>query len=206
MASPASYTSIACLGLSPKCHPSLQHLSALRSHGASSSPRIQTERLLPSPPRPTPLPLSTAQMGVPRCPSQTGQSHPGQSHHPLLLMTPGQSPSPAPSLPHAPPPCHVHLPVSVSFETSTTHPQAPCIRPVSNGLSKMQCNHADLFERVHSGFLFFPFENNVDVHRSSGFALYLCLQCDLLSVTHSLSMYDAHVMHTVLMQCVNSGM
>ena len=112
MASPASYTSIACLGLSPKCHPSLQHLSALRSHGASSSPRIQTERLLPSPPRPTPLPLSTAQMGVPRCPNQTGQSHPGQSHHPLLLMTPGQSPSPAPSLPHAPPPCHVHLPVS----------------------------------------------------------------------------------------------
>ena len=70
----------------------------------------------------------------------------------------------------------------------------------------MQCDHADLFGRVHSGFLFFPLRTVLMYTGALDLPFTSVLQCDLLAATHSLSMYDARVMHTVLMQCVNSGM
>lgn len=172
--------------------------------GASSSPRIQT--VSPSPPRPAPLPLSTAQMGSLVESGQTGQSHPGQSHHPLSFVTPGQSQVLSPSLSHGfcalavspdqplplfsvSPGQPTLTPVPAFCESHLRQYCPPpgalsCHRPVSNGLSKMQCDHADLLEESTVEFLF-SFENSADIHGSSGLALYLCLQCDLLSATHS---------------------
>ena len=226
MASSTSYASVARLGLSPKCHPSLQGLSALRSHGASSSPRNQT---VSSPPLPGPL--------LCHCPPlKWGPS----SSRPDRTESPWTEPS-SPfirdtwSVPKScPPPCltgFAHSPVSpdqlplfsVSQDRPTLTPvPAFCeshLRPVlptpGRPVLSPSCIKWSFQNAVRSRrpvwkspqwVPVFSFENSADVHGSSGLALYLCLQCDLLAATHSLSMYDARVMHTVLMQCVNSGM
>lgn len=101
--SPAPYTSVACLGLSPKSHASLPHLSTLWSHGAPSSPLVQTEHLLPSPPGPAP-PQWGPWSSKPHRPESpwTEPSSP-------FIDDAGQAPGPIP------PPCSMgfaHLPVS----------------------------------------------------------------------------------------------
>lgn len=75
----------------------LYRTSPLWSQGAPSSPLVQTEHLLPSPPRPAPPPLSSAKMGslVVRA---TPASHPGQSCRPLSLMMLVRPQVPSPSL------------------------------------------------------------------------------------------------------------